>query len=236
MWRALTLAMVVMAGCGSCSCGGGSGSGVDAAPSCGLPATEQAGDGTYYDATGAGNCSFEASPGDLMVAAMNDADYAGSAVCGQCVSVDGPDGSVTVRIVDRCPGCSAGDLDLSREAFARIAPLSAGRIPIRWRAVPCAVTGPLRYRFKEGSNPFWVAIQIRNHRHAIATLEARTDAGTWQPIARASYNYFVHTTGLGDGPFRLRVTDVHGLTVEDDAVPLGDATEVAGAAQLPACQ
>ncbi len=239
MRHALLATLAVVAGCGSCSCGGGGGGGgdgPDAAPiPCGAAPVERTGEGTYYDADGSGNCSFDPSPGDLMVAAMNEADYAGSAVCGQCITVDGPDGSVTVRLVDRCPGCAPGDVDLSREAFARIAPLSAGRVPITWRAVPCDVSGPLRYRFKEGSNAWWVAIQIRNHRHAVASLEARVD-GAWQPIGRASYNYFVHAAGLGPGPFALRVTDIHGQTVEDEGVPLGDATEVAGAGQLPACR
>src|SRR5687768_12061183 len=56
-----------------------------------------AGDATYYDADGSGNCGFEASPGDLLVAAINTADYAGAVACGACIAVDGPAGSVTVR-------------------------------------------------------------------------------------------------------------------------------------------
>ncbi len=234
MRHALALLLVIVGGCGSCSCGGDGGP--DAPLACGAPPEEHTGEATYYAADGSGNCSFEASPDDLMVAAMNEADYDGSAVCGQCVAVDGPAGSVTVRITDRCPGCAAGDLDLSREAFARVAALSAGRVPITWRAVPCDVSGPLRYRWKDGSNPFWVAVQIRNHRHGIARVEARAGDGSWKAIDRAAYNYFVEPAGLGAGPIALRVTDVHGFTVEDLALPLGDATEVAGAAQLPACQ
>ncbi len=230
----LALALAVIAGCSNCSCGGGDGGG-DAPIACG-DVEEHGGEATYYDADGSGNCSFDPSPGDLMVAAMNEADYDGSAVCGQCVAVDGPNGSVTVRIVDRCPGCAEGDLDLSREAFGRIAALSAGRVPVAWRPVPCDVTGPIRYRFKDGSNPFWVGIQILNHRHAVRSLEAKLADGTWKSIERLSYNYFVDPSGLGDGPYTLRVTDIHGLVVEDTNVPLGDATEVAGAAQLPVCR
>lgn len=223
----------MLAGCGSCSCGGGSG--VDAPIPCG-EIEEHTGEATYYDVDGSGNCGFEASPNDLMVAAMNQADWDGSAVCGQCVRVDGPNGSVTVRITDRCPGCAEGDLDLSREAFQQIAALATGRVAITWRPVPCEVTGPIRYRFKDGSNPFWVGIQIRNHRHAVKTVEAKLADGTWKSIGRQNYNYFVDAAGLGDGPYTLRVTDVHGLMVEDTNVPLGDNTEAAGAAQLPVCQ
>jgi expansin (peptidoglycan-binding protein) len=157
-------------------------------------------------------------------------------VCGQCVEVDGPNGSVTVRITDRCPGCAEGDLDLSREAFQQIAALQTGRVAITWRPVPCDVSGPISYRFKDGSNPFWVGIQVLNHRHAVRTLEAKLADGTWKAIGRESYNYFVDAAGLGDGPYTLRVTDIHGLTVEDTNVPLGDATTVTGGAQLPVCQ
>jgi expansin (peptidoglycan-binding protein) len=231
--HAYSLCLALLAGCGSCSCGGASG--VDAPIPCG-EIEEHTGEGTYYDADGSGNCSFDPSPNDLMVAAMNAADYDGSAVCGMCVAVTGPNGSVTVRITDQCPGCSEGDLDLSREAFGQIAALSAGRVPITWHAVPCNVTGPIRYKFKDGSNAFWVGIQVRNHLHAVKTLEAKLADGSWRSIHRESYNYFVDPAGLGEGPLTLRVTDIHGLTVEDTSVPLGDATEVAGAAQLPVCQ
>src|SRR5947207_428644 len=76
---------------------------------------------TYYDAPGAGACSFDASPQNLMVAAMNAPDYDNAAVCGEYVTVSGPRAVITVRIVDLCPECEAGHLDLSQPAFAQIA-------------------------------------------------------------------------------------------------------------------
>ncbi|MEZ4382133.1 MAG: expansin EXLX1 family cellulose-binding protein [Nannocystaceae bacterium] len=221
---------------GSASASGGSDSGsATAGESC--DATGQhAGEATYYDADGSGNCSFDPTPGDLMVAAINEADYAGSAPCGACAEVVGPQGTITVRIVDRCPGCAQGDLDLSPQAFEMIAPLVDGRVDIDWRFVPCAVDGPLRYRFKEGSSQWWTAVQVRNHRHAIASLEYSVDGGeSFVPVARESYNYFVAPEGMGADPMRLRVTDVYGHVVVDEGVVVGDATEVAGAANFPAC-
>ena len=119
------------------------------------PAT---GEATYYDADGSGNCSFEPSS-DLMVAAINGVDYDDAKWCGACLAVTGPSGEVTVRVVDQCPGCAKGDLDLSREAFEKIAPLSAGRVDITWHPVACPVDGPVAYHFKDGSNEFWTAIQ-----------------------------------------------------------------------------
>jgi expansin (peptidoglycan-binding protein) len=169
-----------------------------------------------------------------MVAAMNAADYQTATWCGACVNVTGPSGSVTVRIVDQCPGCAHGDLDLSREAFEKIAPLAAGRVAITWQEVACDVTGPIRYQFKDGSNAYWTAIQLRNHRYPIAKVEAQTQ-GAYATISRVDYNYFVETAGLGPGPYTLRVTDTRGHVLEDTAIQLGDNVERPGAAQFPAC-
>lgn len=231
---------VVLAVLGFALAPAGCGGGDDAAPddgelpACPAPPGPFTGEGTYYDADGSGNCSFEASS-DRMVAAMNAADYAGAAYCGACIAVAGPQSEVIVRIVDQCPGCKPGDVDLSREAFGVLAPLAAGRIAITWRPVACPVQGPIAYHFKDGSNPFWTAIQVRNHRYGIASLEARDGGGAWRPIERLSYNYFVESRGLGPGPYALRVTDTRGHVLEDDGVEGGDAVLRPGAAQFPEC-
>ena len=91
------------------------------------PAT---GEATYYDADGSGNCSFEPSS-DLMVAAINGVDYDDAKWCGACLGVTGPSGEVTVRVVDQCPGCAKGDLDLlarSMEDFI-VEPVRKSLIP-----------------------------------------------------------------------------------------------------------
>lgn len=226
------LLAIALAGCGACSDDADDPAG-DAAPSCLAPRPEASGEATYYAADGTGNCSFPASS-DRMVAAINASDYATAAWCGACVAVTGPAGTVTVRVVDKCPGCDPGDLDLSSEAFAMISPLSAGRVAITWHEVACDVQGPLGYHFKDGSNAFWTAIQIRNHRYPIAKVEAGT-AGALETIARVDYNYFIDTSGLGAGPYSIRVTDTRGHVVEDSAIALGDDVTRTGTAQLPVC-
>ncbi len=226
--RTVILAMLLVA-CGSESTGDD-----DVGGSCEAAPADASGEATFYDATGAGNCSFDASPNDLLVGAMNHADYGIADWGGGCVEVDGPDGSVVVRIVDQCPGCARGDIDLSREAFGQIAELSAGRVPITWREVPCEVSGPISYHFKDGTNPFYTAIQIRNHRYPIAKLEVEVD-GAFQEIARVDYNYFVDDSGLGDGPYNLRVTDTRGHALEDTGIELGDDVSRPGTSQFPSC-
>jgi expansin (peptidoglycan-binding protein) len=216
--------------------GGGAGAGSGAGgpgPTCDPAAPDHTGDGTFYDADGSGNCSFDPT-GDLMVGAMNHVDYAGSAPCGACVHITGPSGEVTVRIVDQCPECAEGAIDLSPEAFAKLADPSLGRITIHWKYVACDVTGPIAYHFKEGSNEWWTAVQIRNSRQAIAAFEFKQN-GAYVPVSRVDYNYFVADSGMGPGPYDFRVTDVNGAVLTDAAIPFAEAADSPGAAQFPSC-
>ncbi len=203
-------------------------------------ATQEAahkGEGTYYTwADGTGACGFDAVHGEPLVAAMNHADYAASAACGACVHAVGPKGEVDVQIVDECPGCSRGDLDFSPQAFERVARMADGRVPITWRYVPCPVSGPIRYHFKEGSSRWWTAVQVRNHRHRIQALSWRKADGTLEAIEREDYNYFVVRNGMGVGPYELHVDDVYGNALVDREVPLRTNGDSDGSAQFPACQ
>ena len=182
-----------------------------------MPGTTYTGDGTYYGGDGSGNCSFPA--GITMYAAMNDLDYEGARVCGGYVRATGPDGTVTVKIVDRCPECQPGDIDFSPEAFAQIADPIDGRVPISWELVSGAAIGNLAYELKDGSNQWWLAIQPRNHRNIVTSLEILV-GGTWQAVPRESYNYFVLSSGAGTGPFTVRATDVHGEQIVTSGITL----------------
>lgn len=192
------------------------------------------GEATYYnEADGGGNCSFDPTPQDLMVGAMNHTDYADSAICGAYVELTGPNGTITVRIVDQCPECPAGNIDLSTSAFAKIAELDKGRVPITWRIVSPDISGPIRYQFKEGSSQWWTAVQIRNHRNPIAKFEYLDKNGQFKAVPRQDYNYFVESSGMGPGPYTFRVTDSSGNVLTDSGIVLKVAGEVAGSAQFP---
>lgn len=205
-----------------------------------LPLLEKAGNpvhegiATFYSATGAGACSFDPSPQDLMVAAMNAEEYDNSNVCGSYILVHGPKGSVTVRIVDLCPECLAGHLDLSLEAFTLIAEPVQGRVDITWQLVSPELAGPIAYNFKEGSNQWWTAVQVRNHRNPIAKFEY-FDGSAWVTVPRVSYNFFVQSEpGMGVGPYSFRVTDSYGHVLEDHNIPFVEDGTVNGANQFPA--
>jgi expansin len=210
----------------SSSSGGGTGQGTGS-----YTGKSESGVATYYDATGAGNCSFDATPNDLDVAAMDAPEYDNSNVCGECVAVTGPKGSVTVRIVDQCPECEAGHLDMSQEAFAKIADVSAGRVPITWNVVECNVSGPLSYHYKDGSSQYWTAIQVRNSRLPIAKLEVQS-GGSFTEVDRADYNYFVDASGAGTGSVTVRITSVDGQQITDTLTAPASDVSVPGMAQF----
>lgn len=128
--------------------------------------------------------------------------------------MNGPKGSVTILIVDSCPGCENHHLDLSESAFAKIADKKAGRVPITYQTVACKVSGSMAYQFKDGSHEFWTAIQIRNHRLPITKVEAKKN-GAWEVLKRTDYNYFLDDKGIKDDPIALRITAADGQVVED---------------------
>ena len=200
------------------------------------PFATRSGQATYYDADGGGNCSFDPSPSDLMVGAMNQTDYYNSLTCGAYVQVNGPKGAVVIRIVDRCPECPVGNIDLSREAFAKIADLVQGRVPITWKIISPALSGPIVYRFKDGSSKWWLAVQIRNHRNPIWQVEFRDTDGLFKALERQEYNYFVEPASHS-GPvpesLTLRVTDIYGHVLTDSGIPLVAETSTSGHAQFP---
>jgi expansin (peptidoglycan-binding protein) len=186
------------------------------------------------ESDGKGNCNFDASPEDLNVAALSVTDYGNSAMCGACAEIHGPDDKkVVVRIVDSCAGCTAEQLALSKETFSNMGASDYLQVTVRWQYVTCPVVGPLRYRFKEDSNPYWVAIQVRNHRLPIQKLEWQKD-GAWLDVPRQDYNYFVEPSGMGPGPVRVRVTASDGQQLEDTLPQVIQAIVVDGAAQFEA--
>ncbi|MFG3054733.1 expansin EXLX1 family cellulose-binding protein [Kitasatospora sp. NPDC048239] len=190
------------------------------------PGTSHPGIATSYDAAdGNGACSFGPS-GDLMIAAMNHTDYESSRACGAHVLVRAANGaSITVRIVNECPlPCAPGQLDLSHEAFSKLAELSVGRLPITWTLLsPGTAPDTMSIRYKDGSSQWWCEIQVIGHRNPVATLEVRTGGG-WRQLPRTEYNYFLSPDGTGCGG-SIRVTDLYGeqltvdgLTVKPDVV------------------
>jgi expansin (peptidoglycan-binding protein) len=165
---------------------------------------------------------------------MNADEYENAAYCGAYLHVEGPQGAITVRVVDLCPEYQAGHLDLSREAFAQIADLYLGCVNSAWKLVSPELDGPIAYHFKDGSNQWWTAVQIRNHRNPIAKFEYLVSDRGWVRVSRTSYNYFVQTNlGMGPGTYTFRVTGWYGNMLTDIDIPHIENGTVSGAAQFP---
>ncbi|MFI6408254.1 expansin EXLX1 family cellulose-binding protein [Streptomyces sp. NPDC050548] len=183
------------------------------------PGVTYSGVATFYDADGGGACLYDPSD-DVLTGAMNTTDYESSKACGAYVLVRAAGGAtVTVRITNECPGdCAPGQIDLSAQAFAKIASPSAGRIPITWSLVSPSTSDTISIRYKTGSSRYWCGIQAIGHRNPLARLEVLA-GGTWRQLPRASYNYFLSESGSGCGG-AIRLTDIYGeqLTVPALAV------------------
>jgi expansin (peptidoglycan-binding protein) len=175
---------------------------------------------TFYDTgNGDGACLYGPTD-DVMTAAMNTADYETSKACGAYILVRAAGGAaVTVRITNECPApCATGQLDLSPQAFAKLAAPSAGRIPITWSLVSPGISDTISVRYKTGSTRYWCGIQVIGHRNPVARLEVSTGSG-WRQLSRTDYNYFLSPDGTGCGG-AIRITDIYGerLTVSGIAV------------------
>jgi expansin (peptidoglycan-binding protein) len=193
----LSLALVVQA----------SGSPACAAPP--LAGTTHSGKATHFDGSKGGNCSYGPPSSNLYVA-LGPSEYSQGAACGGYIDVKGPKGTVRVKVVDQCPECPAGHLDLSEAAFAKIGVLNDGIIPITYQGVRDAQTpGPVQIRIKDGASQYWLAVLADNVGAPLRSMEVKTSSG-WSALHQTDYNYWLDDNGAGQGPFTLRLTDVYG--------------------------
>jgi expansin (peptidoglycan-binding protein) len=183
------------------------------------PGVTNQGVATFYDSDGGGACLYDPGP-DPLTAAMNWADYEDSKACGAYVLVRASNGaSLTVRITNLCPQpCRVGQLDLSAEAFARLAAPETGEIPITWTLVSPEMSKGISLRYKTGSSPHWCGIQAIDHRNPVARLEVQA-GGQWKQLPRTDYNYFLSENGSGCGG-AIAVTDIYGERLVVDPLPI----------------
>jgi expansin len=189
---------------------------------------QTSGEATHYELAsgGVGNCSYPSPPAGQLYVALPPPEYGSSAACGSYLQVSGPDGSVTVEVVDQCPECQAGHIDLSEQAFAKIAPLSAGLVPVTYRTLADPpLPAPLSMLVKSGSSAYWLALLPINNGNPLATVAVSQGSGGWQELSRTTYGYWLASSGAGPGPFSVRLTDslghqatVHGITISPGVV------------------
>jgi hypothetical protein len=149
-------------------------------------------------------------------------EFASAAGCGGYLEVHGPKGSVRVEVIDQCPDCGAGHIDLSEAAFSAIAPLDAGLINVTYEhLVNPPLPGPVALRVKEGSSQYWLALLAMSTGNPLASVQVESgQGGGWHDLVRASYNYWLAQSGAGPGPFTARLTDIAGHVVTVHGITL----------------
>ncbi|MET9628869.1 expansin EXLX1 family cellulose-binding protein [Lentzea sp. NPDC006480] len=182
------------------------------------PGVAHSGPATFYASDGGGACSYDPGPDPLTVA-MNWSDYEDSAACGAYILVTANGKSITVRVTNLCPApCRVGQLDLSREAFARLANPQTGEIPVTWTLVSPPLEKKISVRYKTGSSRYWCGIQAIDHRNPLARLEVQV-GGQWKELPRKEYNYFQSENGAGCGG-TMALTDIYGERLVVNPLPV----------------
>jgi expansin len=179
---------------------------------------------THYVLQGLPNCSYPNPPADQLFVALSPAEYDNAGGCGGYLEVTGPDGSVRVKVIDQCPECATGHIDLSEPAFAQLAPLPAGLINVHYTYLTDpALPGPISIQVKDGSSQYWLALLADNTGNPLTSVAVQTSAG-WQSLQQANYNYWIAQSGAGSGPFTVRLTDNQGNVATVSGITLTPGT------------
>jgi expansin len=186
----------------------------------------KSGKATFYDlGSGTGNCSFPSAPANDLFVALGASEYSGAAACGSYLDVTGPKGKVRVKVIDSCPPCGPGHIDLSRTAFKKIADEIDGIVPVKYKRVADpSVPGPVSVRLKEGSSRYWFAALIDNHANPLTSVKVAGRGGGFQTATREDFNYWIIDGGAGAGPFTVKITDVTGRTRTLSGIKLSPGT------------
>ncbi|KAL5604459.1 hypothetical protein BROUX41_002428 [Berkeleyomyces rouxiae] len=186
------------------------------------------GKATFYGGNiSGGTCSFTeyTLPSGLFGVAYPTPDWDNAGNCGACIEVTGPNGkTITAMIVDSCPSCEKGHLDLFSDAFSQLSDPSAGIIDVSYKFVTCGITSPITLHNKSGVSAYWFSMQVVNANEPVKSLEVSTDGGaTWEATERQEYNFFERSSGFGASEVDIRVTSetgkvltVKNVKVEDD--------------------
>lgn len=174
------------------------------------PGVTYTGDATTYTLSGVGAGGLDASEVSDYYAALNDPQWDGSAWCGAWVEITGPSGTSTVQIVDLCPGCPSGHLDLGPIPFMEVTGDSSGIYPISWRLVSRPGSpGPIHFYSAAGSNGYYLKLQAANIVNPVASMEIFHE-GSYVAMALQSDNHYLITPGIPIvDPFTIRVTDIY---------------------------
>lgn len=211
--------------------------------------TEYQGRATFYDAAnpagGKGNSGYDVPSGSALagVTAINNVQWNGSEASGGFLEVSGPkqrEGAapIVVQVSDQLVERADG-LDLSAEAFAKVAEPVDGIVNIEYELIGPAdsFVTPYGYSIGQGivvegipeSNPNYGALRLNNHRYPVESVDLLTEGGGTVPLSRGSDNRFTLDTGSAlYGAQDLVVTDIFGqqVTLNDINITGGSDADI----------
>ncbi|KAL8591884.1 hypothetical protein ACOMHN_044380 [Nucella lapillus] len=198
------------------------------------------GDGTYYGEGQEGTCTYHQSqfpPVGLSnqidaLAALNYVIWHNSKACGMCFRVTGNgvglgndplNGEYIVFVKDLCPGCGEdGSVDFSLSGD--------GRWDIEIQAVQCPVgNNKLQYSF-QGSNPWYLKLQVANYRIPPNEVSVQRN-GVWQAMTKTSDGYWTLSDGVemtNTDNIPVRVTAINRETLLDTIPQLVSGVQMNG--------
>ena len=205
---------------------------------------------TFYDAANPAGGKVAGgydnlSSGDARagITAINNIQWNGSEAAGGFLEVSGPnqrEGAepITVQIADLLYERADG-LDMSAEAFAKVADPVSGVVNIEYKLVGPGDDFQTPYGYTigdgivvesiSGANPWYGAIRLNNHRYPVESVEMLKEGGGTVPLQRGEDNRFVLTDGSGTyGAQDLLVTDIFGqqVTLDDINITSGDSNDI----------
>lgn len=205
---------------------------------------------TFYDAAnpsggkGASGYDVPSSSSDLAkVTAINNVQWNGSEASGGFLEVSGPkqrEGAdpIVVQVSDILYERADG-LDLSEEAFAKVADPISGIVNVEYKLIDPGdnFRTPYGYTIGQGivaegisdSNPWYGAVRLNNHRYPVESVDILTEDGGTVPLERGSDNRFtINTNNAVYGTQDLLVTDIFGqqVTLDDININSGSSAEV----------
>ncbi|MFM7023856.1 MAG: expansin EXLX1 family cellulose-binding protein [Flavobacteriales bacterium] len=193
------------------------------------------GDGTYYidaespaAASATFNCTFVNANIKPYYGAMNASQYGTADYCGACVELTGnagTKGTQIIEIVDKCPECLHGDIDLSDQAFMAIfGDMGIGRANMQWHEVACPWSNDPVDVTTQGSNQWYAKVIIARHKNRINKVEIY-NATAWVNMTRTADNGWVNDAPISvPGNTQIRITDIFGQQVIVNGVEIASGT------------
>ncbi|TDH74388.1 uncharacterized protein CCR75_005086 [Bremia lactucae] len=181
------------------------------------------GEGTAYTLgnVSSGNCNFMYDPGvNGNYAALNNDQWDSTRNCGRCAQVSCDDDRCSdktttevVYLLDRCPECKQGDLDLSPSVFKKLTGSDPSRYNIKWQFVDCPVKGNVQYCTKSGSSSSWLAIQPTNFANGVASFKIENQDVTM--VDSCYYYLLANGANVNMDAVNVEMTSISGETITD---------------------